>query len=209
MIIDIIVIAIIALSAFLGYKKGLVSILVSFAGMIIAIVLAFILQGPVADFLYNTPIGSSIEQGVTKVIEENVQQENNNDNENFITKILNSKENSQDINKAAESLTKYILKGISFVGILILVFIICYILQMVLNLVFDLPLLNSVNRLGGIGLNIIKTLIKLWVLLAIISFISAIPIVKPVVDVINDSMLVKLLYDNNFLVAIIQGTMKL
>lgn len=209
MIIDIIVIAIIALSAFLGYKKGLVSILVSFAGMIIAIVLAFILQGPVADFLYNTPIGSSIEQGVTKVIEENVQQENNNDNENFITKILNSNENSQDINKAAESLTKYILKGISFVGILILVFIICYILQMVLNLVFDLPLLNSVNRLGGIGLNVIKTLIKLWVLLAIISFISAIPIVKPVVDVINDSMLVKLLYDNNFLVAIIQGTMKL
>lgn len=209
MIIDIIVIAIIALSAFLGYKKGLVSILVSFAGMIIAIVLAFILQGPVADFLYNTPIGSSIEQGVTEVIEENVQQENNNDNENFITKILNSNENSQDINKAAESLTKYILKGISFVGILILVFIICYILQMVLNLVFDLPLLNSVNRLGGIGLNVIKTLIKLWVLLAIISFISAIPIVKPVVDVINDSMLVKLLYDNNFLVAIIQGTMKL
>ena len=209
MIIDIIVIAIIALSAFLGYKKGLVSILVSFAGMIIAIVLAFILQGPVADFLYNTPIGSSIEQGVTKVIEENVQEENNNDNENFITKILNSNENSQDINKAAESLTKYILKGISFVGILILVFIICYILQMVLNLVFDLPLLNSVNRLGGIGLNVIKTLIKLWVLLAIISFISAIPIVKPVVDVINDSMLVKLLYDNNFLVAIIQGTMKL
>lgn len=209
MIIDIIVIAIIALSAFLGYKKGLVSILVSFAGMIIAIVLAFILQGPVADFLYTTSIGSSIEQGVTKVIEENVQKENNNDNENFITKILNSKENSQDINKAAESLTKYILKGISFVGILILVFIICYILQMVLNLVFDLPLLNSVNRLGGIGLNVIKTLIKLWVLLAIISFISAIPIVKPVVDVINDSMLVKLLYDNNFLVAIIQGTMKL
>ncbi len=209
MIIDIIVIAIIALSAFLGYKKGLVSILVSFAGMIIAIVLAFILQGPVADFLYNTPIGSSIKQGVTEVIEENVQQENNNDNENFITKILNSNENSQDINKAAESLTKYILKGISFVGILILVFIICYILQMVLNLVFDLPLLNSVNRLGGIGLNVIKTLIKLWVLLAIISFISAIPIVKPVVDVINDSMLVKLLYDNNFLVAIIQGTMKL
>lgn len=198
-----------------GIKNGLVSILVGFLSLVIAIFLAFILQGTVSEFLYNnTPIGTSIQKVATNFVTENLKNEDSSSKDKntieFINKIVNKGEDEDKIiNDAAITITKYILSGISFIGIIIVVLIICYILTMLLNFVFDFPILSSINKFGGIGINLLKTLLKLWILLAIISFVSTLPILDPVIEQINQSFVVKVLYENNLLVNIVKSTIKL
>ena len=52
-IIDLIVIAILALSIFLGYKKGLIGVAFKILSFLIAIVITLILYRPVSSFIIN------------------------------------------------------------------------------------------------------------------------------------------------------------
>ena len=219
MIIDIIIIALIALGVFFGYKKGLVGILIGVASLILSIILAFVLQGPVSEYLYSTPVGTSIESKVTEFVNdtlspennENVDSEDNTKKENdFFSKVIQDATNSEDtVKEASKNITMFILKGITFIGIFILVRIICYILQMILNVVFDLPILHSVNKFGGMAINLVATLLKLWILLAAIQLISSVVAIDFITNLINQSYLTKLLYENNILLNILQTTIKL
>lgn len=219
MIIDIILIALIALGVFFGYKKGLVGILIGVASLILSIILAFVLQGPVSEYLYSTPVGTSIESKVTEFVNdtlssennENVDYEDNTKKENdFFSKVIQDATNSEDtVKEASKNITMFILKGITFIGIFILVRIICYILQMILNIVFDLPILHSVNKFGGMAINLVATLLKLWILLAAIQLISSVVAIDFITNLINQSYLTKLLYENNILLNILQTTIKL
>lgn len=219
MITDIIIIALIALGVFFGYKKGLVGILIGVASLILSIILAFVLQGPVSEYLYSTPVGTSIESKVTEFVNdtlssennENVDSEDNTKKENdFFSKVIQDATNSEDtVKEASKNITMFILKGITFIGIFILVRIICYILQMILNVVFDLPILHSVNKFGGMAINLVATLLKLWILLAAIQLISSVVAIDFIINLINQSYLTKLLYENNILLNILQTTIKL
>ena len=219
MIIDIIIIALIALGVFFGYKKGLVGILIGVASLILSIIVAFVLQGPVSEYLYSTPVGTSIESKVTEFVNdtlssennENVDSEDNTKKENdFFSKVIQDATNSEDtVKEASKNITMFILKGITFIGIFILVRIICYILQMILNVVFDLPILHSVNKFGGMAINLVATLLKLWILLAAIQLISSVVAIDFIINLINQSYLTKLLYENNILLNILQTTIKL
>ena len=219
MIIDIIIIALIALGVFFGYKKGLVGILIGVASLILSIILAFVLQGPVSEYLYSTPVGTSIESKVTEFVNdtlssennENVDSEDNTKKENdFFSKVIQDATNSEDtVKEASKNITMFILKGITFIGIFILVRIICYILQMILNIVFDLTILHSVNKFGGMAINLVATLLKLWILLAAIQLISSVVAIDFITNLINQSYLTKLLYENNILLNILQTTIKL
>lgn len=218
MIIDIIVVAILLLSAYTGYKKGLISILVGFISLILAIIIAFLFQGTLADFLYyNTPVGMSVSKTVTSFVMDNLeattQGENIDKKDGNMLEILDmfisdEKENVI-IDDVSSKITMYVLRGLSFIALLIVVMLICYIITMLLNFVFSFPILDSINRFGGIGINLVKTLVKVWIVFAIISFVSTVPMIDPIVEQINSSILSKLLYNNNLLVGLIQGTIKL
>ena len=68
----IIVLAIIGLSAFYGYKKGMVRILLSMVALLVTFVIAAILTVPVSGILKAvTPIDEGIADSVSKLVEEN------------------------------------------------------------------------------------------------------------------------------------------
>ena len=50
-IIDIVVIAILALSIFFGYKRGLIKVIFNLCAFLVALILTFILYKPVASFV--------------------------------------------------------------------------------------------------------------------------------------------------------------
>ena len=52
-VVDIIILVVIALGGYIGYKKGFLSQLVSLVGFIIVLIGAFLLKNPVSQFLYN------------------------------------------------------------------------------------------------------------------------------------------------------------
>ncbi len=219
MILDIVVIAFVLIGAFLGYKKGLVGIAISLISIILSIVLGLMLNSVIADGLYNdTPIGSTIEQmvyeGLNPKTEENTEQEidsNKEDNiyETIVNNIVGSARDTLTNEQVAKTVTMYILKGLSFILIAVVVFIICYILRMVLNIVFNLPLLHSVNKIGGVAAGVVKALLKLYIILAIISFLAPMSLLEPVVNYINDSTIVNLLYNNNIFVYFIKSGIKI
>ncbi len=214
MILDIIILALIVIGAFFGYKKGLIGILFSVIGMIAAIVLALILQTSVAKSLYSTSIGqginTTIKDQINNLVKENLNNSDSAEEEkiDFYGILIDKVANEEEIQKVSDDVTMTILKGLSFVLIFFIVTLISYILQMILNVVFNLPILNSVNNIGGVIFGILKMLVKIYIVLAIIYFVSTVPFTKMVTDMIDSSMLTKFLYNNNIFVNIIVGGLK-
>lgn len=217
MVLDIIILILIVFAGFRGYKKGLVGIMVGLVSMILAIVLSLFLQGAIADMLYNnTGVGKIVEQTVytnlnsanTKNNEESKNNETKTVDNIIIDSITSKATESLTSEETAKAVTMFILKGISFVIIFIIVTIVCRILQSVLNLVFNLPVLDVVNKFGGLGLGAIKVLLKIYIVLAIISFIAPMQIIDPVMNVINSSVVTKVLYENNLFVSLLSMTLK-
>lgn len=213
MVLDIIVIVILIFSAFIGYKKGLVGIAISLISLLLSIVLAIFLQGSVTSYLYDeTTIGVTIEESVKSSIQSELKNKESNisSEDSYLNMFFDTNEITDlAVDESANKITMFILKGMSFITIFILVFIICYILRMVLNIVFKLPILNSINKFGGVTLNIVKALIKIWVLLAVISFISFIPTFEVIIDMVNESLITKFLYNNNIIVNVLKSTLGL
>lgn len=213
MVIDVIIILLLVFSAYFGYKKGLVGILVSFVSLLLAIILGLILQGPIANYLYeDTTIGKTIEDNVMHFVEENLLKEEtqgNDEKTNVITQWLtNDTQENFSTQQIVKQITLLILRGVSFIGVIILVYIICFILQGLLNFVFDLPILNSLNKVGGVGINVLHMLLKIWIVLAIAYFISPIPNLNQISNVLSSGKVSKILYENNLLVTMIQSNMK-
>lgn len=210
MILDIVIILIIALAGFFGYKKGLISILASLLSIIIAIILAIVLQNPVADYLMNdTGLGENIYNKVENTILEASESQNKEEGKSsFIVNFIKEDLVKENVESISNNVTKFIFKGISFIAVFIITLIIMYIISMILNLVFELPILNSINKIGGLIGGVIKGLISIFLIFAIIKFLEPIGFVTPVTNYINSSIISKYLYDMNLIVLLIKGNLK-
>lgn len=212
MILDIVIILFILAGAFFGFRKGIIGIAVSLISVVLAIILGFVLQAPIADMLYkDTGLGTIVEETVKNNINigNNEEKSENTIYDNILNSIIGEKQEELTIEQAAKVVTMFILRGLSFVLIVIIVFIICYILQLVLNLVFNIPVLSSINKIAGIAAGVIKSLLSIYILLAVVYFLAPIPFMDTVIDYINNTAVAKVLYSNNFLVAILSSTFKI
>ena len=202
-ILDILVILLIVLGALSGHKKGLVGILVGFAALILSIVLAFMFQSVVADAIYDTGLGSSV-AGIAKT---NIQKMI--DNGENVDKSIANTVTEENIDQASENISRFVMKGLSFIAIFLIVRIICYILQMILNVVFNLPILSTINSTGGTAVGALSVLIKIWILLALLSFVAPLPMFEGIIAKVNQTFLIKFLYNNNLLVAVVKAGLRL
>lgn len=207
-LIDILVVLLVVLGAFSGHKKGLVGILVGFAALILSIVLAFMFQSVVADAIYDTGLGQSV-AGIAKNNMQDMMKNGENVDKSIYGKVLSNAVTDDNLTVASENISRFVMKGLSFIAIFLIVRIICYILQMILNVVFNLPILSTVNGIGGIVVGGLSVLIKIWIVLALISFVSPLPMFDSIVSYIDKTFLVKLLYNNNLLVAVVKAGLRL
>ena len=107
-----------------------------------------------------------------------------------------------------EKISMYILKAMSFILIYILVITIASILNMMLNGIFSLPLLDSVNKISGMLANGIVTILKIQIILAVIYLISGVSIVNGLINVINETRFLSVLFNNNVVVTLIKNLYK-
>lgn len=203
LVLDLVVIALIILGAFSGKKKGLVGIIVGFASLILSIVLAFAFQSVVADAIYDMGLGSAVKEMAQESIQKQID-EGSGEDATFYGQIISNVADETQIEQTAESVSRFVMKGLSFIAIFLIVRLICYILQMVLNVVFNLPILNTINGTGGIVVGALGVLIRIWILLALLSFVAPLPMFSSVMSYIDQTFITKLLYNNNLLVAVIK-----
>ena len=214
MILDIVLVIIILLSTFIGYKKGFVKVIIKLCTFVVAIILAFLLQSSVAEFIgeslgFNTTIHTAIENNLEKFTTNKDGEEKQEINipvlENTIDKINGVAEDkkTEAISKWSDKITAFVIKGISFIAIFAVVSILMGIIGLILDTVVSLPVLKTLNGTLGAGVGFVLVLLRILILLAIVSFLSPLEIMTVVTNYIEQSCITKWLYENNIIISII------
>lgn len=214
-IIDLVIIAIITLCVFLGYKKGLTQYIIKIFSFIISLVVAFVLFKPVSNFvIQNTKIDETIKEAVINVVKDDVEEtgkvkEDNNLPKAMVEYINNTIENA--VNEAKENVIEVAAEGIASatinVGVAILLFIIVRIalifISMLSKIITDLPIIKQFDKTGGIIYGLLKSFVIIFVIFALLSFVSPMIEQTGIIVAINKSFIGSILYNNNLLLKII------
>lgn len=218
MALDIIIVAIALISGFIGIKKGMISIVTKIAGFILATIFAFMFYKSLATyFIANYEFPSKINESIKNAISSQQKETSDAEESEYIslssiiaqfnlTDKINLKEEQENLTEektlsdaVAEKITMYIMNIISFLIIFLAIIIIAAVLSLILGAIFSLPLLNSLNKTGGFVAEIMLFVIKLWVVLGVISLLAPMSFMSWVAGLIDNSVVVKFLYNNNLL----------
>lgn len=214
-IIDLIVIGIIALCIFMGYKRGLVGVAFKILSFIIAIIITMILFKPVSNFIINnTTMATTIQNAITQRIKiqdiesGEIKKEESNlpnvvvdyINEEATGKINETKNNMAD--ELAKELTITAINIIVIVALFIISRILLIFAKTILESVAEIPIIKQFDKAGGTIYGFLKGMIIIYVILTIISF--ALPMLEKtaLLEAINNTILTKILYNNNIILKI-------
>ena len=193
-VLDIIVIAIIVLSTFLAYKKGLAVLAIKLCAVIISLIVTLVLYKPISNFIINTTnIDETIQNAIFEKSFELLGTEDEND---YTASII-----EQTKNNAVENTAKDVSIQIINIGVIaILYFGIKFALRFVTaiaNKVANLPIINKFNKAGGIIYGIIRGLVIVYTGLLLISFVGKVNPKNFVYKSVEQSNISKMMYDNN------------
>ena len=219
-LVDLILVAIIGLIIFLGYKKGLVKVALGIVSFLLSLIIVFILYKPVTNIvLENTQWDDSIKMSIENklkgtTIEKgeliNKEDEKAKDFPEMIVNQVNgyiedaTREQRDNIaGYVADQLSKLVIS----VGVIIALFILSNILLLFLRIFSDviteIPIIKQFNKAGGIIYGIIKAFLVVYTILGIIFLISSFIEGSGITEAINDSVLGKSLYNNNLILKIL------
>ena len=203
LIIDLVILALIAASAFIGYKQGLVKLAIKLVAFFIAIIVAFALYKPVSNLIINnTQIDDNIENTIIeKITPEGLTKEDKVTNElNITNKIIDTTNNS--IENIAIAFTVKLIEIVVWILIYIIVRIILRFITALADLIAKLPILKQFNEAGGIIYGIIRGAFFIYVLFGILLLCE--PLIGTAIkDVIETSIISNFIYNNNIIINII------
>lgn len=202
-IIDLIIVLIMLLFIFLGYKRGLVKVAFKLCTFFIAIIVAFVFYKPVAKLVIaNTNIDETIETAITrKILPEGATETQEVDLSQDLPSII-LKKSSDTVQSISKSFTNTIIETACLLLIFIIVKIVLKFVTALADLIAKLPILKQFNKLGGTLYGIIEGLFIVFLGFAIISLIAPM-LDSSVLDAINSSTLGSICYNNNLLLKII------
>lgn len=179
-VLDFILLVILALSAFAGWKKGALASLISLAGGIAAIALALFLTAPISTFVAETFVEPAIQAPVSEAIGAYAEEHGG------ISSLLHSppealiklfetlgvdtvpffQDNSTTAATLAGAIAKPLAKTVSYAATFLVLFIV---LSVAVKILISLakkfngvPVLGKANRAVGLVLGLVKGLIFAW-----------------------------------------------
>ena len=199
-VIDIILVLIVALSAFLGYKKGLVELGAKLFAGIIAIVITLIIYKPVGNIVIkNTSIDEKIENTIlektTNVIDENSKVSDN-------KYIQNASDNavSQVKEEILPEQARNIAVNVIYIATALILFIVAKIVFSIVislaNAVASLPILKQFNEVGGLLYGLVRGAIISFVLILVIGTVAKLSPNGSLSKNVESTYLLKEVYNN-------------
>lgn len=202
-LVDLIVVGIIALFTFLGYKQGLVKAAIKILSFFIAIIVALVLYKPISNVIVNN---TQIDENITNTIMEKITPEGiSSKDEVEMTDNLAIKLVGEATSTIEEISNAFAIKLIEVCVLLLLYIVIKIALRFILaltDIITKLPLIKQVNKLGGTIYGVVKGIIIVYVILGVIYLVAPI-INKNVSNAIDKSFITKNLYNNNIILKII------
>lgn len=208
-IVDIVILVILLLCIIIGYVRGLTGSLIKILSFVLSIVIAFILFIPISNLIIeNTQIDENLEQSIREMIIGNEQNEEDNMPQAITDYIGQKVEGAADDAKeaiadsTANEVAITIVKAGTWIVLFIVARILLIFLRFITSLIAKLPVIKQFDKLGGIIYGILEGLIIIYVLLAIISFVS--PMLNGnLASAIDESYVGSMMYNNNLLLEII------
>ena len=199
-VIDIILVLIVALSAFLGYKKGLVELGAKLFAGIIAIVITLIIYIPVGNIVIkNTSIDEKIENTILEKTT-NVIDENSKISDNKYIQDASDNAVSQVKEEVLPEQARNIAVNIVYVATALILFIISKIVLSIVislaNAVASLPILKQFNEIGGLLYGLVRGAIISFVLILVIGTIAKLNPNGSLSKNVESTYLLKEVYNN-------------
>lgn len=217
-LVDIIILALIALSIFIGYKRGLIKCAINVLSFFIAIIVVILLTTPISNLIINTTeIDDNIKNSLTDNIkignvskEDLVLTEENSNVPEVVRKYINdlmADAKDDEPNVVVDTLAQNLTVMIINVGVAVVLFIgtkiILIFVKVLADIIGKIPLIKQFNEVGGIIYGIFSGIVKVYLILAVISIIVPIITDSTLIDAINSSILGSFMYNNNILLKII------
>ena len=209
-ILDVIVVAIIALNVYLCYKKGLVNLAVGLIAVVAAIILSIILYRPITNLVIeNTEFDEAIENTIVKTFAPEGTEEGQVQYVGILsyleTELGNAVNETKNevVYETAGAMAEKILNLIVFIIIFTAVRVVLFALTFVADAITSLPILKQLDDVGGIIYGLLKALLIIYVVLAVVSVIVSFTANTAISDTISSSYVTKFFYDNNVLLNIL------
>lgn len=201
-VVDIIIVAILALCIIYGYKKGLIKVATKLLATIIAIVVTLILYIPISNLIINaTSIDESIQNVIYENVSKNITPENNdNSNENYLQTIQGQLVEDAKNNILPETSRKLAI-NIIHIGVIIFLFVALKIgislIKALTDKISKLPVIKQFDKAGGVVYGLLIGFVIIFVSLTIIKIVAGINQDNPVSKSVEKSFIGGILYNNN------------
>ncbi len=190
-IIDAVLVAILLLSTFLGYKKGLVKLGAKLFAGIIAIIVTIVAYRPISGIIINnTSIDEKIEEAIiqnaTNYIDEKTQGSN----------VVTDSIENQILPEQAENIAKGVVYAVTAIVLFIVVKIVLGIIVSLLDFVANLPILKQFNEIGGIIYGAARGILIIGIIVLLMGVFTKMKPESDLNEKIQDTFLTKIVYEN-------------
>ena len=217
-IFDAVVVGIFILCISVAMKKGFIKASSTILSIVLTFVLMFLFQDTISTYIKNSDMGLAIKEKVTSAITKDVQGQNPQTSDSqffkntgipgFIInlipdvsdKIYNAK--NEIVQKTSENITASIINVLSIIVLYILIRILLFILLKILDSLFNLPGLKTVNKLSGAAIGVINALFIIYILCALLIWFVPNDSSEMIKTTISQTILTKYFYNNNLLLKI-------
>lgn len=188
-----------------GYCRGLIKMIYSVSAFIIASVVMIIFAPYVSNQFKNfEPLTSRIQEPLKETIQQKLDEGTNLDEilkgyAHLTQKFSDSSglSTEQLAGEAALSVTNYICEVAAYVFLFLVIRIVLAIAAKALNIFEKLPVINTMNRLGGLALGIIESMGCVWLFFMLVDICSATKAGIKMLEMIDQNAFLSGLYQNN------------
>lgn len=222
-----IIVLFIGLSIVEGCRKGFIKTVFSIFAMAIALIVASVgapmlshqlvkndvvyqaIDKRVADTLdINSKVSGAAEQSAyidELPLPQSIKNQINANNSSEIKSLLNVSNFSGYV---SGYITCMILNAISYLIIFLITLVVVRILANLLDIISRLPVLHSINKIGGAFVGALKGMIIVWLFFVVVTMFSGSDFGQSMFAMINDSVVLSYIYNNNLLMDIVLSVAK-
>ena len=213
------VLAILIVSTLIGWKKGLIKMLLSLVSMVLVIIITSLIAPGVTKIIkQNTEWDEALESKVEVLLEEKGMLISDdvavNTDELDLPVAIKDKigdSAAEYLSKGAEAYNNYVVSLIAGLILSAIVYLVLFIILMIcmgiicrlINLVSKLPVIKQANAILGIAAGLLEGLVFVWLFFVILTVFANFDFASKVYDDINRNAFLGFLYDKNALIYVV------
>lgn len=207
---DLILIILMALCIFLGYKRGLIKVAVRLLGFFAALIVALILYTPISNYIIeNTEVVPNLKNTIETKLYTKEETKQDVENANIVDNVGKYIENYTEgikentVSFAAQEIAVAIVRILTWIGLFVGTRLLMLFIKLFTDAIAEIPVIKQFNKAGGTIYGILEGLVIAYAFFAIVSMAKPMIGENTISKEIDNSFLCKAIYENNLILKII------